>query len=46
MAEELLNQKVVLTDATTVTINGKQGYIRNLLHIKYHMLIRENEMHQ
>ena len=26
---ELLNQKVVATDATTVTVNGKQHYIRN-----------------
>lgn len=26
---ELLNQKVVATDATTVTVNGKQNYIRN-----------------
>ena len=26
---ELLNQGVVLTDATTVTVNGEQNYIRN-----------------
>ena len=26
---QLLNQKVVATDATTVTVNGKQNYIRN-----------------
>ena len=26
---EMLNQKVVATDATTVTVNGKQNYIRN-----------------
>ena len=26
---ELLNQEVVLTDATTVTVNGEQNYIRN-----------------
>lgn len=26
----LLNQAVVATDATTVTVNGKQDYIRNL----------------
>ena len=26
---ELLNQKVVATDATPVTVNGKQNYIRN-----------------
>ena len=26
---ELLNQKVVATDATIVTVNGKQNYIRN-----------------
>ena len=25
----LLNQKVVATDATPVTVNGKQNYIRN-----------------
>lgn len=25
----LLNQKVVATDATVVTVNGKQNYIRN-----------------
>lgn len=29
LEEELLNQPVVATDATVVTINGKQGYIRN-----------------
>lgn len=26
---ELLNQEVVLTDATTVTVSGKQNYVRN-----------------
>ena len=26
---ELLNQEVVLTDATTVTVNGEQNYVRN-----------------
>lgn len=26
---EMLNQEVVATDATTVTVNGKQNYIRN-----------------
>lgn len=29
LEEELLNQKVVATDATTVTVNGVQNYIRN-----------------
>lgn len=29
LEEELLNQRVVMTDATVVTVNGKQGYIRN-----------------
>lgn len=29
LEEELLNQKVVLTDATVVTVNGEQNYIRN-----------------
>lgn len=29
LEEEMLNQKVVATDATTVTVNGKQNYIRN-----------------
>lgn len=29
LEEELLNQEVVLTDATTVTVNGEQNYIRN-----------------
>ena len=29
LEEELLNQKVVATDATTVTVNGDQQYIRN-----------------
>lgn len=29
LEEELLNQDVVLTDATTVTVNGEQTYIRN-----------------
>lgn len=29
LEEELLNQNVVATDATTVTVNGKQNYIRN-----------------
>lgn len=29
LEEGLLNQEVVMTDATTVTINGKQGYVRN-----------------
>ena len=28
--EHLLNQPVVATDATTVSLNGKQGYIRNI----------------
>ena len=28
--EHLLNQPVVETDATTVSLNGKQGYIRNI----------------
>lgn len=27
--EELLNRKVVATDATTITVDGKQNYIRN-----------------
>ncbi|MEG0963144.1 MAG: hypothetical protein RR063_09250 [Anaerovoracaceae bacterium] len=26
---ELLNSSIVATDATTVTVNGKQNYIRN-----------------
>lgn len=26
---EMLNQEIVATDATTVTVNGKQNYIRN-----------------
>lgn len=30
LEKELLNQKVVATDATNVTVNGKQNYIRNL----------------
>lgn len=29
LEEELLNQKVVSTDATVVTVNGEQNYIRN-----------------
>lgn len=29
LKEELLNQTVVSTDATVVTVNGKQAYIRN-----------------
>lgn len=29
LEEELLNQGVVMTDATVVTVNGEQGYIRN-----------------
>lgn len=29
LEEELLNRKVVATDATTVTVNGEQRYIRN-----------------
>lgn len=29
LEEELLNHEVVLTDATTVTVNGEQNYIRN-----------------
>lgn len=29
LENELLNQNVVATDATTVTVNGKQNYIRN-----------------
>ena len=29
LEQELLNQTVVATDATTVTINGEQNYIRN-----------------
>lgn len=29
LEEELLNGKVVATDATTVTVNGEQNYIRN-----------------
>ena len=29
MEEELLNHWVVMTDATVVSVNGKQGYIRN-----------------
>ncbi|MFA9424596.1 MAG: transposase, partial [Sedimentibacter sp.] len=29
LEDELLNQTVVATDATTVTVNGKQNYIRN-----------------
>ena len=29
LEERLLNQKVVLTDATVVSVNGKQNYIRN-----------------
>lgn len=29
LEERLLNQSVVATDATTVTVNGKQSYIRN-----------------
>lgn len=30
LEEEMLNQAVVATDATPVTVNGKQNYIRNL----------------
>lgn len=26
----LMNQKVIYTDATTITVNGEQGYIRNI----------------
>lgn len=29
LEDELLNQTVVATDATTITVNGKQNYIRN-----------------
>ena len=29
LEDELLSQKVVATDATTVTVNGEQNYIRN-----------------
>lgn len=29
LEEDLLNRRVVMTDATVVAINGKQGYIRN-----------------
>lgn len=29
LEEDMLNHRVVMTDATVVTINGKQGYIRN-----------------
>lgn len=29
LEKEQLNQKVVATDATTVTVNGKLNYIRN-----------------
>ena len=29
LEEELLNREVVLTDATTVTVNGEQNYVRN-----------------
>ena len=29
LEEELLNQRVVSTDATGVTVNGKQNYVRN-----------------
>ena len=29
LEEELLNQRVVSTDATCVTVNGKQNYVRN-----------------
>ena len=29
LEEELLNQPVVSTDATAITVNGRQGYIRN-----------------
>ena len=29
LESELLNQPIVATDATTVTVNGKQSYIRN-----------------
>ena len=29
LENELLNQSVVATDATTITVNGKQNYIRN-----------------
>lgn len=29
LEQELLNQKIVSTDATNVTVNGKQSYIRN-----------------
>lgn len=29
LEEELLNHRVVMTDATVVSVNGKQGYIRN-----------------
>ena len=30
LENELLNQTVVATDATTITVNGEQNYIRNL----------------
>ena len=30
LEEDLMNQPVVATDATTVSLNGKQGYIRNI----------------
>ena len=29
LEEELLNHEAVLTDATTVTVNGEQNYVRN-----------------
>ena len=29
LEERLLNQEVVSTDATVVTLNGKQSFIRN-----------------
>ena len=29
LKNELLNQSIVATDATTITVNGKQNYIRN-----------------
>lgn len=34
LEEELLNQSVVATDATVITVNGKQGYIRNFSTVK------------
>ena len=33
--DELMKQRVIVTDATTITVNGKQNYIRNFWFMLY-----------